>query len=238
MTETNPFQSPDAELQIEAEELQTVVIMYPLAPAQLWKLFLQPGEFFARHVRIEAPLSTLLVTYLLGMVNVMDRVDQKLIQKDLGKAAGMSLQLLGSWGSYWMLVMLGGILSAIVSWYVGGWWFKMRVKWSGATVVDPRQARLIYVYAYFILNLPILLVALYQTLRFSDYSQAWEASEMTTSIITLLMLVWSCVVGYLGVKAKFDVIPWRAFLWFVVLPVTLVGAAMAFLIYAYFMLEG
>ena len=50
--------------------------------------------------------------------------------------------LIGTWPMMWLFVLLLGAISGAFYWWIGGWWCKVRLAWSGAPSPDARLARL------------------------------------------------------------------------------------------------
>jgi hypothetical protein len=62
------------------------------------------------------------------------------------------------WRWLWFaLALLGPVIGAI-QWSACGWFYALRVRWSGATNVDKYQARMVYAYSSLIYTLPGLAV--------------------------------------------------------------------------------
>jgi hypothetical protein len=70
------------------------------------------------------------------------------------------------WRWFWVgIVFLGAVMGAF-QWGVGGWFYGLRIRWSGATNVDKYQARVVYAYSSLIYALPGLAVLSIQTVVF------------------------------------------------------------------------
>jgi hypothetical protein len=110
-----------------------------------------------------------------------------------------------------------GLIGAVSLWYLGGWWYNLRVRWSGVPSHDKRQGRLIYIYSGLVEALPSLSYALLATAIYANYQAAWDAEELWSSLL-LVFPFWSVVVSYRGVRTSFPVKPWPARLWFLILP--------------------
>jgi hypothetical protein len=203
----------------------TMVRTSPLSLEGLRQLFLSPRAYFANPQRLLATPEVWGVAYLTGVVYAMNRVDVNLMKADLGRAPPLASWISDSWSHYWVFVLVSGAVCAWVIWYLGGWWFRMRLRWSGATEVDRRNTRAVYVYQDFVESAPALLVALVQLAMFPNYGAAWSEDEIWSSV-TLIFVIWSCVTSYKAAVAGFEVTVWKARLWFLVLP--LVAGAMAF----------
>lgn len=198
----------------------------PLRPGSLLELFLQPTRFFSGHISRGATPYVVFVTAVCGVAYAMGRVDKQVMKADLGARANAlgqvnaldQMGILESWLLFWGFVLLVGLVAAAFLWAVGGWWYRVRIKWSGAPDPDPRTARVVYIYATFVHALPALLVVAVATILYADYRVYWQADEMWPSI-GILFPFWSCVTSYKGVRATFDVSSWKARIWFLILPI-------------------
>lgn len=122
-----------------------------------------------------------------------------------------------SWVGFWLWVLAAGALGGLFLWWVGGWWYRVRLRWSGAENPDARLARLLFVYASFVFAGPKVAATVIQTAVYPDYATAY-ATEDWFSLAPFIFLFWSISTSYLGVRTLFQVTRWKAQVWFVVLP--------------------
>jgi hypothetical protein len=196
----------------------------PLWPQHLVDVFVRPTRFFSSQLALGRTPYLLLVTWCFGIASAMDRVDQELLRAEFGQArpawdvwAPIVTQ---SWAGYWAFVLAMGVLSGLFLWWLGGWWYRVRLGWAGEPSPDARLARLVYVYSSFVCAGPTVVLALLQTGWFENYAAAWNADELYSSAL-LIFLFWSLGTSYFGARALFRVSRWGARLWFVVLPAAL-----------------
>jgi len=193
----------------------------PLWPQHLVDIFLRPRNFFSSQLTLGKTPYILLVTWIYGMAHTIDRIDQNLLRAELGRPRPgwniLSSYILESWIYYWAFLLGFGALSGLIIWYVGGWWFQVRLRWAGAKDADRILARLVYIYSSFVMAGPIVLLALIQSFLFANYREAWNAEE-SWSMITLIFPFWSCVSSYCGVTTLFSVKKFKTLMWFVILP--------------------
>jgi hypothetical protein len=160
----------------------------------------------------------------MGIAGAMNRIDEKIIQAELGHASSgwesTASWLLSSWFNYWLIVVAAGLIGAVFLWYLGGWWYKKRLQWSGATEPSSLLVRRVYTMQELVLAGPTVLLALVQTALFSNYREAWRADELWNSSI-LVFVFWSCWTSYVAVTTAFQVSKPKARIWFLVLPVLL-----------------
>ena len=102
-------------------------------------------------------------------------------------------------------------------WWVGGWWYGVRLRWSGVASLDKRLARLAFIYSSFVFTGPAVLLALGQTVAYPHYAAAYAAEEWFSTLL-LVFPFWSIATSYMGVRTLFQVVRWKAITWFIVLP--------------------
>jgi hypothetical protein len=213
----------------------------PLAPRHLVDLFLHPGRFFLSGLHLGHLPSVLLVGLVCGMASTLDRIERTMIRVDLGAARpgadALGGAILESWLPLWTLVTLVGAISGLVLWFVGGWWYRVRLGWAGARNPDPGRARHVYIYASFVYAAPMILLLAVQTTLFANYVEAWNAESLWITAF-LVLPFWSVLVSYRGARTLFDLDPGRARLWFAALPAAVYLVAMGAVATAYATLTG
>ena len=134
----------------------------------------------------------------------------------------------GSWLGFWSWVLAAGVLSGLGLWWIGGWWYRVRLSWLGAADPDERLARLVFVNSSFVFAGPVVAFTMIQTLAYPTYAEAY-ASEDPAAFLLLVFLLWSLISNYIGVRTLFSVSRWKARLWFVILPGSLYVVALGVL---------
>lgn len=183
-------------------------------------LFLHPSRFFRAPYPLDDPWLLLPTLALLGFAGALDRLDLNLLRVEAGAdPAGASIHhaAADSWATLWVYLLIAGLIAAVFRWYLGGWWYRVRLEWSDAKRPDPLRARLVYSYSGLVQALPPLLVLGVEFLRYDSYRAAWEASGSWT-LLLLAFPYWAYVVSYRGVLATFVVDRGRARLWFLIAP--------------------
>jgi hypothetical protein len=191
----------------------------PFWPQHLVDLFLRPTRFFTGQLALGHTPHVVLVTWALGMSSVIDRIDTRLMQAELrGDPARWEAleRVVGTWPRLWAFVVLGGVFAGALFWWIGGWWCRVRLRWSGAPAPDKRLPRLLLVYSSFVFAGPAVLVLAADTLLHPSPIAAYRESML--SLVALPMIFWSLFTTYKGALALYPVSPGRARLWFVVLP--------------------
>lgn len=192
-----------------------------LAPARLMELLLTPRSYFANRAFLRDQRAVMIAAYVAGVSGAIDRIDQKMVRLDLRGQAGNGDAFISwvaeSWLHYWTLALGVGLISAVIIWHLGGWWFKKRVHWSGATDATPHDARRVNILQQFVFTGPAIVLGIAQTMVYQNYSEAW-ASDSVTGMLIVALLLWSCWTAYCGVTAVFPVQKSKARLWFLILP--------------------
>lgn len=212
----------------------------PFALASLLDLYLRPVRYFANDSNLADRRVLFVAAGLMGIASVIGKIDQKIIQAELGHPSRgweeFSPWLLTSWANYWLMVLIAGSVGAVIYWYLGGWWYKKRLNWSGVADASAVKARSVYVTQGLVSAAPVVMLALIQTILFSNYAEVWQSDEIWSSSI-LLFVFWSCWVSYCAAITAFPATRLKASIWFLVLPVLLyvitlgiVGALYSFVV--------
>jgi len=209
----------------------------PLSIRELVQLFIAPSEYFAAPRRLRVTPQVWIAAYLTGITVVMNRIDVNLTKADFSIASPFTTMLAGSWMNYWIFVVLAGGLGAWYAWFLGGWWYQVRLRWSGARDVAAPDARAVYVYQDFVESAPWIVVTLVQFYVYPNYAVAWSADELWSSTVIVFM-IWSCATSYKAAVSGFSVSRWKARLWFLILPLVFYSVTMGVTGMLYAMLGG
>lgn len=175
----------------------------------LMMLFIKPKSFFEQHNKTNRRTSIVLAAFCYGVYHTLNRFDELLLKDSLNRPwPGWELispLVDGPWSDYWLFLVVVGAFAAIVAYYLGGWWYWVRLKLAcqydteadNEPTPDKKTARLIYIYSQFVMGFPPLLVLLVQTLLYDNYRQAWS-DDLGWFAILALLPYWSCMVSYYG----------------------------------------
>jgi hypothetical protein len=180
-------------------------------------LFLKPSSFFSQYLPRLTPAVILIATYAFGVGAVIDQLAERAMRSQLGGSESIWSTVGSSWLGYWLVCLVGGGLSGAVVWYLGGWWYRKRLQWSGAKDADAGLARKVYVFASLVYAIPLLLYTLWETVSYVTPAEAF-AGDDPWALLVLVFVFWSVVVSYLGVRTMFAVRAWPSRIWFLILP--------------------
>ena len=188
--------------------------------ARALDLFLQPTRFF-NATDLDQGRTWLWLAWITGAYFAIEQMRQDLSSAILGNPQPgwytWGQPAVESWLVFWPLVALFGCVGGLIIWWIGGWWFNLRVRFSGDREFSRREGRLVYTYSNAVMSVPVVLYALIATLRFSNYADAVTSAD-PWFLLVLIFPFWSVATEYKGVRARFQVRKWRARFWFVILP--------------------
>lgn len=165
------------------------------------------SKFAQEHLVTSKPKYLLLAIWLLGIGSAADRLT----------GADSS-----SWGEVWAIVLVGGILTGALAYYIGGWFYHVRVGWSkGTGSID--TARNIYTFS----SLPISVTAIgslffnniaYGSDYFDTYYSDASSVDVIFGLLALAAIAYSIYISYRGVRDVMHVKKGLGIFWFVVAP--------------------
>ena len=180
-------------------------------------LFFMPRRFFRHFVVEHTPALTAMCAWLYGVARATGRIDTRI---SMGRSQGINW----NWEGYWATVIIGGVVSGLIFYYVGGWWYRVRLSWSGATDIDKPLARRVYLYSTVVFALPIILMKIVDTLSYADPMAAAALPGIPQMVVVGVFPLWSAVVSFLGVRTVFpDTGAVRSAIWFLALPGLIYG---------------
>ena len=194
----------------------------PFSPGYLTRIFLDARWFFSPEAALGKQVNLAITCWIIGTSIAITRLEQQLIRAELGTSnLNLNLfELILQWHIFWPLALALGLLGGWVFWFIGGWWFRLRIKFSGAPNPDPRMSRLVMVYAGLVSAIPHLAFVLWWTLIFENYLTAY-AQDFVLTLVLYSLSFWELFSAYRGVRTLFAVDRWRARLWFIILPALL-----------------
>lgn len=205
-----------------AQAAQQERLSNPFRPSNLLALFVRPGRFFGDQVALRNPRFYEGVAWAAGVVYACGRVDQMTMRSP--QLASLPPEQVGfialfaqSWVAYWLFALVLGAVAGVAIWYIGGWWYHVRIRWSGADDADRREARIVYVWTSLISVIPSLMFLVVQTARYRSCLASLESADLWGAAV-LPFVPWSFAVSYCAVRKVFAVRRGRAVFWFLILP--------------------
>jgi hypothetical protein len=189
----------------------------PYLPRNLINLFLRPTKFFTDHIALGKTPFFLLTIFAIGAFSAIDN-SERLIG---GTPSAFSRMLGGNWFAFWGYVLVLGFVIGFLVWFIGGWWYSVRLGWCGTKKYNRKKERLVYIYATLVQTLPYVLYVMCLTVIYPDgYQNALKQSgNLIPGILLLVFPLWSYVVSYKGVVTVFKPKKGMAQLWFLILPI-------------------
>ena len=93
-----------------------------------------------------------------------------------------NLYAIQDWKFFWFITSIAGLILGIILYWIGGWWYNLRIRWSGDKNIDKRMGRKVFICNVLIKELPIVIVVTICTFVFKNYA------ETLAKLITMLML--------------------------------------------------
>ncbi len=170
--------------------------------------FINFSTFAQKRLVTPKPKYLLLAIWVLGMGSASDR----LTSSDSS-----------SWGEVWAIVIFGGIFAGAIAYYIGGWFYHIRVGWSkGSGTID--TARNIFTFS----SLPISVIAVgslffnhlaYGSDYFDTYFSDASSIDIVFGLLAFIAIGYSIFISYQGVRNVMQVQKGRGMFWFVIAPI-------------------
>lgn len=189
-------------------------------------LLIRPDRFFPEGARrLGTPLLLLLVLAL-GAASVIDRMETAALRQSV---RGLPVEVSQSWVFYWSAVAGGAVLAGPLLYFVFGWWYRVRLRWSGARDADPSLARRVYLLSSAVASIPMIALSAVDTWRYPSPGLGLQGLEPIAASAYVAPF-WSIFVSYYAVLASFPVDRARARLWFAILPSLVFVGVYAFVV--------
>jgi len=184
------------------------------------ELYLRPERFFRVLLRFRRDALPLGLIYLVGAAGVIDNAGVRLVTSNL--AGATVYDRLVEWSYFWPKVLIAAVPFGALAWLLWGWWFRVRLRFCGAPDVSKRDARTVWLYARAVYGAPLIVWTAVKTVLYNDLLEASNADPL--GITVGVLACWSCFVAYRGVVGNFPVRRIAALWWFLILPMSLIGA--------------
>ncbi|KMT65066.1 hypothetical protein [Catenovulum maritimum] len=187
----------------------------------LTTLYFRPSLFFKQLEICSRPLYLIIASWAYGIFHTLDRIDRHLLKESLNRPwPGWELfepVVNMSWLNFWIVLLVIGAPAGVVAYFLGGWWYKIRLKWAGAKQVETHTARYLHIYSQLVMSLPTLLLVLIQSLFYDNYRQAWQTDVIWFALFSAFPF-WSCFTSYYAASRICQLKRKAALFWLVYAP--------------------
>ena len=189
---------------------------------QFYRLYFRPSQFFSDTNLLQNRWLIFLATAFYSVIVVFERIEQKVIRYDMVNVPESKEALLNtivtSWFVFWSVSLVIGLLFAWLIWWIGGWFYNLRIKWCDAGQFNRELGRSIYVISSMVYALPVVIGMLIVTIFYKDYL-SFYSEDYIFSIVAMVFVVWSLIASYKAVATNFKVKRWLAIWWFIAAPI-------------------
>jgi len=179
--------------------MQKIIIKSPLSPKNIYNLLFHPSRLFAPNVFIRSKFWTLFVTFPFFIYYILF-VGFENFTKSFST---VTFKLI--------TCVIVTLLFGVFLWYIIGWFYNLRIKWSGAIDHDKTEGRITMIYIWFI-QMCIDLC----TIMYIDFSPS-----IISSVLYILTSSYFSILNYSAVKSKFTVEGIKPIFWFLITPISL-----------------
>lgn len=178
-------------------------------------LLLRPSRFFRQFVVESAPVLTAFFAWMYGMATVIDRIDSRAAMSQFSNKPSM---IPDDWLTQWAIIAIGGVLAGLLYSALGGWWYRIRLRWCSVPKPDKPMVRRVYLTSSVVFALPAVIWRGVQTGLYAKPSFVMNADPGVVDLLVMGTLFLSVWISYVGARTVFGAAKWRAVLLFLALP--------------------
>jgi tetratricopeptide (TPR) repeat protein len=195
------------------EEVESEQEKPRLSLVQFFKQFFgNYKEFLETHLKVEGPPFLVLMIWILGMASIIDRME-------LRYAISSTYQL-NNWVSAWLLILITGIISGCLGYWVSGTWYHLRVIMCGG-LREFRTSRYLFLYTGLPMYIVIILMQIFNTAvygnRYFTEPTSWDF-DMMWGGLSYAAVAFSIYLSYRGVRLLQQTKKIRTIIFFILLP--------------------
>ena len=179
--------------------MQKIIIKSPLSPKNIYNLLFHPSRLFAPNVFIRSKFWTLFVTFPFFIYYILF-VGFENFTKSFST---VTFKLI--------TCVIVTLLFGVFLWYIIGWFYNLRIKWSGAINHDKTEGRITMIYISFIEMCTDVYIPMY--INFSPL--------IILTILYILTSSYFSIINYSAIKSKFGVQGIKPIFWFLIAPISL-----------------
>ncbi len=185
----------------------------PVFPSFIRDFFFDYRAVLKNHLTAEKPPFLFIFVWLLGMSSVIDRIELKALQNQTYP--------LGNWPAIWGLILIGGIVSGYVGYYVGGAFYHFRVWLSGGSK-NRHISRNLFLYTGLPVYAAAIISEIVDTIVYGDKYFTGETNPslgLTWLFVSVVAILYSISLSYRGVRLLQETKLVRSIIMFIALPV-------------------
>jgi|GEM_PF-2830649 len=199
----------------------------PDSAIPLWKapfaMLFTPGRFF----RSFAPRCPLAFVFLLAYMGGLMKYDGRM-QMRYDPTHPTFGQFFDSWGLYWGVGAVTALLSAALVVALGGWFYRVRIRWCGVPNADVRLSNTIFITADTFTYFSGFLALSVASIRYDNPAEYFYTTDMDwLALLPLVFLLWSPVMSYRALREVFGINQGSGLVWFLILPIVMRFIALA-----------
>ncbi|MEM8960391.1 MAG: Yip1 family protein [Acidobacteriota bacterium] len=176
-------------------------------PERMFQLFVRPRAYFQDPHKVRRGPYAFLLALVAGIAWTVERL-----------ALGPRAPITSGWPGTWMWGSLVGLgVGVIVIWFLRGFWWHLRLRWSGASRPRVGESQAAFAHTTFVWALPTLVALGLDTFTFAAPGDSAAATRMW-SLLAYCALLWSCYVSYRAARSLFQINRRASRLWFLYLP--------------------
>lgn len=177
--------------------------------------------------------------YVIGVSLAIDYWVNKLILA-YGRpenATGAILETGTFWLLFWVSAASYGVIRGAMQWFIGGWWYNVRIEWCLADLMvehNKRLGREIYMYNQLFYALPNVALYLVLTIFCTNFFGWLDLSAAVRIGVVLLLGACSLMTAfysYKRVRVHFEMDHKKTLTWFLILPLFVLGMQTFGLVY-------
>ena len=203
--------------------------------SQIKLLLFRPSTFFKESPYLQNTGLLYGAFYLLGIHTVIEKLSDRIRKYEMaGEIPQVLFDVTKTWSMYWLILLVGGFLVALLTWSVGIWISRLFVKWCGEDDPSYEKLRVITGFSGLIIAIPNVIYSLFKTLAHSNYYDAPNTFGIFFWISVLFFLAlpfWQTFVNYKGIITMFDVKIVRTRVLFLILPYIMYSAGVVAFVY-------
>jgi hypothetical protein len=154
------------------------------------ELLLRPDRYFLSRGALSGR-ALAAVMLLIGVAGAIDRL-----------SSSNDGPFLHSWGFYWLTVGGGALITGPLRYFIGGAFYRLRLRWSGAQGLDAAEARGLYARSELLWSVPGIAAAVGNTLAFRTPAEA-NADPGISAVMVLFFVFWSTYAQYRAALAHY-----------------------------------